>query len=218
MIYNGVEQKLVADRPRDADPFSSDQILFDAIANHAHRDVLAYTKLKFSIASATPRPLWALDSRKLHPLLCVVPAPTLHASPMWVLQNVEPSSLSLPTGEHIFHSKFTYDLSHGCPLPWVSSPNDSGYSGRHPEYMGPGGALPPVRSSPWFSCLSLLYATPANSTKEDCLAIAWELSRAELSDAELSHVELSRAELSHRELLHAELSHADVSCAELSLV
>ena len=118
MIYNGVEQKLVADRPRDADPFSSDQILLDAIANHAHRDVLAYTKLKFSIASATPRALWALDSRKLHPLLCVVPAPTLHASPMWVVQNVELSSLSLPTGEHIFDNKFTYDLSHGCPRAW----------------------------------------------------------------------------------------------------
>ena len=81
MIYNGVEQKLVADRPRDADPFSSDQILLDAIANHAHCNALASAKRKLSIANATPGALWALDFQKLAPLSCAVLAPVLHSRP-----------------------------------------------------------------------------------------------------------------------------------------
>ena len=48
--------------------------LFDAMADHAHHGVLAYTKRNFSIASATPGPLQAFDSLKLALLSCVVPA------------------------------------------------------------------------------------------------------------------------------------------------
>ena len=89
MICNGVEKSLVArEGVRIPGPIRN-QFLLDAIANYAHRDVLAYTKRKLLIASATPGPLWALDSRKLHPLPCVVLAARMRGHPMWVLQNVE---------------------------------------------------------------------------------------------------------------------------------
>ena len=51
--------------------------LFDAMADHAHHGVLAYTIRKFSIAGAIPGPLQAFGSLKLAPLSCVVPAATL---------------------------------------------------------------------------------------------------------------------------------------------
>ena len=109
MICNGVEQNLVArEGVRIPGPIRN-QFLFDASVNHAHCDVFAYAKRKLLFASATPRPLCALDSRKLHSLPCVVLAARVHDHPAWVLQNVELSSLSLPTAEHIFHSKFTCD-------------------------------------------------------------------------------------------------------------
>ena len=48
--------------------------LFDAMADHAHHGVFAYTKRKFSIAGPTPGPLQAFDALKLALLSCVVPA------------------------------------------------------------------------------------------------------------------------------------------------
>ena len=47
------------------------------MADQAHHGVLAHTKRKFSIASATPEPFQASDSLKLAPLSCVVPAAML---------------------------------------------------------------------------------------------------------------------------------------------
>ena len=77
MICNGVEQKSVANGPMDVDALVCDQHLFDAMADHAHFGVLAYTKRKLSIASANLGPLQAIDSLKLAPLSCVVPAAEL---------------------------------------------------------------------------------------------------------------------------------------------
>ena len=79
MIYNDVEQKRVTNSPAGADPLLGHQILFDIIKNHALRGVLAFTKRKLSMASATPTPLYALGSPKSAPLSCAVPAATLHA-------------------------------------------------------------------------------------------------------------------------------------------
>ena len=78
MIYNGVEQKNVTDRPSDADPFACSKKMLDAVANHAHCNALASTKRKLSIANATPGPLWALDFEKLAPLSCAVLVPVLN--------------------------------------------------------------------------------------------------------------------------------------------
>ena len=77
LIYNGVEQKSVANRLMDVDAFVCDQHLLDAMADHAHHGVLAYTKSNLSIACATPWPRQASDSLKLAPLSCVVPAAIL---------------------------------------------------------------------------------------------------------------------------------------------
>ena len=102
MIYNDVEQKRVTNSPAGADPLVGHQILFDVITNHALRDVLASTKRKLSIASATPGPLWALDPSKTAPLSGVVLVAMLHCGPAWVSQNVKTLSLSTPAGGESF--------------------------------------------------------------------------------------------------------------------
>ena len=109
MICNDVEQNLVTKEGVCTCRRIRDSFLFDVIVNHAHRDVLAYTKRKLSIASATPGPLRALDPSKAAPLSCVVLVPILHDRPTWMFQNVELLSLSAPGWEFLFRSKFTYD-------------------------------------------------------------------------------------------------------------
>ena len=103
MIYNDVEQKRVTNSPAGADPLLGHQILFDVITNHALRDVLASTKRKLSIASATPGPLWALDPSKTAPLSGVVLVAMLDCRPAWVSQKVRLFSLSTPARGESFY-------------------------------------------------------------------------------------------------------------------
>ena len=102
MIYNDVDQNLVTNEGVFTCRSIRGALLFDVIVNHAHRDVFAYTKHKFSFARATPGPLWALDSPKSAPLSCVVRLPILQSEPAWVFQNAELLSLSAPGWERFF--------------------------------------------------------------------------------------------------------------------
>ena len=109
MICNDVEQNLVTNEGVFTCRSIRDAFLFDVIVNHAHRDTLAYTKRKFWMTNATPRPLWALDPSKTAPLSCVVLVAMLHCGPAWVAQNVELFSLSTPAGGESFYRIFTND-------------------------------------------------------------------------------------------------------------